>query len=387
MLSFLFFFLLSLGQTGRISFSNQEINVNLYDFFIAFWLTWLLFRFKSTPLKESFKKLKILYIFIAWLAMTFLLSLFGFSTQENTVALLYLLRLTTYLAFFIYLSFALSKEENMQKSFLNGITIFAILTGFFSILQYVLYPNLKNLEYLGWDPHLYRVFGTFLDTSASAAVFGLILLYFILQKKIILPKILRFTLVILFALLGLLTYSRGFYVSILITFFTFLVFKKQYVAVLLTVFLFTISLFLLPKQFGEGVNLSRQFSIESRLKDEKEAISIGEKHVLFGIGYNHIRYVREKVGDIFDKQASHAGASFHSSFLIIFATSGLIGLVLFVSTLVKLSSISEVARQYVVFLSLFSLFDNILLYPVVLVLFLSFLAFEISKNRKAIFRT
>ena len=77
---------------------------------------------------------------------------------------------------------------------------------------------------------------------------------------------------------------------------------------------------------------------------------------------------------------THSGASFHSSFLIILVTSGLIGLTLFILVLIRLAGINEISRFAVLFLSLFSLSDNILLHPFVLFLFFSLIVLSFRRR-------
>lgn len=380
------FFLFSLGQLGRISFLTQEVNINLFDVYIVGMLGWWLFRYKLAPIKKSFQNVKVLYGFAAWLILTYSISLIQYSPFENLIALLYLLRLICYLAFFLYLGYSITKEKNLQNNVKKAVTMFSGIVVTSSVLQYFLYPNLRNLSYLGWDPHQGRIFSTFLDTSATAAVFGLILLYFILHKKSISPLLRIFFLIANLAL-GLLTYSRSFYVSIFLTSTLYFLTKKSYLILLTILACFALLVFVLPRQFGEGTNLLRTFSIESRMKDEGEALRITSKNPLFGIGYNHLRYTKDNNNQILDQQKSHSEASFHSSFLIILATSGIIGFVLFIALLLKFSRVNEISRYYVVFLSIFSLFDNILLYPVVTLIFLSLLALELGSEKKSIFRT
>src|SRR3989338_2063484 len=178
-----------------------------------------------------------------------------------------------------------STKRNSVIIFRTPELIFLI---FFSIAQYFLYPNLRNLQYLGWDPHQYRIFGTLFDTSAQAAIVGLLILFFLFERKII-PNMTRYALLLSSVVTGLLTYSRGFYISFLSTLAVFFVKTKQFFLLGGILVIFAMGVFALPKPFGEGVNLQRTFSLESRLRDNREAVDIFNKSPLFGIGYNQIR--------------------------------------------------------------------------------------------------
>ncbi|MDO8497916.1 MAG: O-antigen ligase family protein, partial [bacterium] len=143
--------------------------------------------------------------------------------------------------------------------------------------------------------------------------------------------------------------------------------KKRYMVLAIIVGFCIVVFTLLPKPYGESVNLGRLFSIQSRLSDYNEGIRIWKASPLIGIGYNRIRYVKEKTPEAFE--ANHAGASFHSSFLIILVTGGVIGLVLFLGMLYKIWGIDEFTKVAVVFISIISLTDNVLLHPFILYMF------------------
>ena len=75
-----------------------------------------------------------------------------------------------------------------------------------------------------------------------------------------------------------------------------------------------------------------------------------------------------------DFDVTHSGASFHSSFLVMLVTGGMVGLAFFLVLLVKLSREVPNGGIYLGFLGLLSFFDNILLHP--FILFLLFLMFS-----------
>lgn len=376
---------LSLGQIGRLSFFNQEVNLYLFDLVLVLWLLKLVIKYKARPIQKSLVSFRALYIFVAWLVLTFIFSLYRFDSFANIVASLYLLRLIVYFAFFVYFLYAVAKKAISKEALSKATTLFIALTFLFSAGQYLLYPNLRNLKYLGWDPHQFRVFGTFFDTSAAAAIFGLVTFFLYLKSDVLKNKRAHYAALINYIVLSLLTYSRGLYLALLTTLGGGLLLAKRYSFVLIGLGIFLVSLFLLPRPFGEGVNLSRVASIESRIKSNQRALSLSVRNPIFGVGYNHIRYT-EEVRPSQDGPMGHSGASYHSSFLIVLATSGVIGLVLFALVLIRLFKISEAMAYYVVFLSIFSLVDNILLYPVVMLTFFFLAGFE-EGGSGSIFRT
>ncbi|MFH1827496.1 MAG: O-antigen ligase family protein [bacterium] len=359
------FFLFSLGQIGRISIYNQQVNFYLYEILLFSLFLYLFNKFKFKPLSQN-KKKWLLYFPIV-LFLSFLITFNRYSQIGNLVSFLYFLRTSFYFIFIVYLNFFIKKQKDLKELINYGLILFITLTIVTSFLQYFLYPNLRNLVYLGWDPHIFRIFGVFLDTSIASAIFGLILLYLILNyKKFIFSTFSKVLLIIAYSFLGLLTYSRGFYISIFITLIYYLLLKKKIKYLMIILFIFVSALFFLPKPFGEGVNLLRTYSITSRIADYKQGFSIWKENPVFGIGYGHLKEFRESIAQL----PSHSLSAFQSSFMTILATAGLLGLVVFFLALKNLWFYSKSAKYYVLFLSIFSLMDNILLHPFILFLLL-----------------
>ena len=124
--------LFSLGQLGRISLSNNQINFYLYEVFLVLVFFCLLVKLKLSPLRSAYKKYKIVFIFFLWLLFTNLFGITSFSFQENIVSLLYLLRLIFYPLFFLYLSHLNLKKDTIK----NGLVIFIAVTIFSSFIKY-----------------------------------------------------------------------------------------------------------------------------------------------------------------------------------------------------------------------------------------------------------
>lgn len=360
---FLIFILFSLGSLGRISFFGQTINIYLYEIVYASYLIYLLIKYKLRPLRERSNIFKYIYIFLAAAAISFALSVLFFNQTQNTVASLYLLRLIFYLLGIPYVVHHFN-EVKRRKSLVTAFLIYAAVTAFLSVAQYMYYPNLRNLEYLGWDPHQFRMFGSVFDTSTAAALYGVILLFLMFYGKKYISPVLWLGSIILYGAFGALTYSRGFYISITITLLYYLVIKnKRLMSAAYLVLIAAALIILIPKPTGESANLTRMFTIQARANDYQEGIKIFEKNPILGIGYNHLRAVKPGAGDI---ENNHAGASLTSSYLIILSTMGIIGLTTFALMIFKLSQTSQIALYTLLFLSLFSFSDNILLHPFIL---------------------
>ena len=373
-LFYLSFFLLSLGQLTRISFFGQQINIYLYEILAIFILLNFLIKYGLGPLSEYFKKFKFVYFLFLYLPFSFLLLFGDFKALENFISLLYYLRLVLYFLYFFYLTYHLKKQLDFKNVLLRSLNIFIFLTIISSLAQYFWYPELRNLLYAGWDPHLYRLFGTFLDTSVAGAVYGIILLTLFLKgSEFIKTKWLFIGLLVIYFLFTVFTYSRSLFLTLFLLGLLYATSKKRLREFIIFAVIFLILLIVAPKPFGEGVNLMRTFSIESRLDDYKTAINIWQKRPFFGYGYNRIRYVKRQmnISDEVGSDITHSGASFHSSFLVILVSGGIIGLILFIGVLYQLYNLSEMSKYLLLFLGLLSLTDNIFLHPFILFLFLN----------------
>ncbi len=375
------FGLLSLGQVGRISFFGQEINLYWYEIGILTLCLMLILKYQFRPLHYFFRKFFYIALFLGVLFFTFVIRIQMFSLFQNIVAFLYFVRLFLYFIFFIYFLFELNKNPKMITKVRYGFYIYIILTVLFSFGQYFLYPDLRNLSYLGWDPHLYRVFGTFFDTSIAGSIYGSSFFCILLEKKC--RKINNFVCNILIGVLLMLTaltFSRSLYLVFIITLAGYLGYMKMWRVLIIFGAAFILLLFLVPKPFGEGVNLFRTSTLESRKVDQKMAVKLWVKKPFLGWGYNRIRFVKEKFNLInpLDLSETHAGASFHSSFLIILVSSGLIGLICFFILLTKLAFTDGNIALMTFFLLALSLFDNIILHPFVLFPFLIYVVYRFS---------
>jgi len=359
---YLVIFLFSFGQLGRVSLEHGLINFYVYEIFLVMFFINLFFKFKFKPLISFFKTEKTLFVFFAWTILTYFISLFYFTGTENLIALLYLLKIIFYGAFYLYLSSYLKHNKGGETVLRRGVIIFAVFTALSSGVQYLFYPDLRNLIYSGWDPHLNRLFGVFFDTSLAAAIYGLVFLYFYKRKKIIFS--------VIFITLFILTFSRSAYVMLLFT-ILFDIFRKKNIkfGILILILFFAIFAFV-PKRFGIGVDLTRTFSVSSRVADYQKAILIWQKSPVIGHGYNHIQFIKEKM-NLLGRSSDlpfHSEASFSSSYMIVLVTTGIVGIILFLLSLKKIILDNKKSFIYVMFICLLSLVDNIILHPFILFL-------------------
>lgn len=361
--------LVSFGQLTRISWPGQPVFFYAFEPIVLVATLLMLYRCRHELFQNSV--FKITAAFLGFMYFSLLISLFWYSFEENFVAVLYLLRMSTYFLF-VPVSLIYFKENSIgsiSKIMLYLVSLWVIVS---SLIQYFLYQNLGNLAYLGWDPHLYRLVGLFFDPPMTIAVFVLIgLYYFTLLKKTKREVVTHWILILALLALSFLTYSRGGYLGIIAVVIAVLIQSKNLKLIVLSCVVVLTGLLFIPKGESEGINLLRTTSIGARVADYQKAIVIWQKSPITGIGYNHIR--PEK--DIYETQKyygpynpSHGSSGFHSSFLVILVTGGVIGVVLLGAVLVSIAKLSALYLYSVIFLSVLSLFDNVLLHPFILFL-------------------
>jgi len=227
---------------------------------------------------------------------------------------------------------------------------FGVALGTIGLVQFVWYPDLRNLWYLGWDPHYYRVFATLLDPNfvGILLVLTLFLLLYLLR---------RFTWVTgLVGVALLLTYSRSSYLALLAGVGVVIVSFKRWKEGLFLVLIFLLAIVYLPKAGGDTLSLDRYDSTVSRIQNWSQTISQIRERPVFGHGLGM--------------------TGIDSSLLYVGVTTGIVGLMSYLWLIWEQVKLVRRCRNkpfrvmfYATFAALFvhSLFVNSLFYPWVMI--------------------
>lgn len=291
--------------------------------------------------------------------------------------LLYVLRFLLYAALYWTAVGKLFSPAVWRRTLtLSGVCMAGV-----GLLQYFWYPDLRNLAYLGWDPHYQRLFGTLLDPNFMGIILTLTLLSLLGTQHKGMQPFMRYGLTGLVLLAFVLTYSRSAIVALvggLIVWAVLSGYKKLAGIVIAAVL---VGFLLLPNS-GEGRNLFRSVSSYARVGNAQRAITLIKEKPLFGHGFNLLRFVaRERSWLDESTVPSRAGAGLDTSLLFVGATTGLVGFGVYVWLLVslygsgiRLYRAGEKHRMsaatylgVLTALLLHSLFVNSLFYPWVLV--------------------
>lgn len=300
----------------------------------------------SKKRKEIFSGpvVKPLIIFLGVAVLSLIINFKQATPSGLPLSAFYLLRLIIYPSLFFatrYIGFA-----RLKKPLLISIGIFFLLC----LLQYLVFPDMRYLKNLGFDDHYFRLIGSFYDPNFTGAVLAGIALYFVAKSKLLLS--------LPFVGLLALTFSRASYLVFFVGLIYLLLTHKKTKLLLLLVLL-GVTIYLIPKPSGEGVNLLRTFSVYSRLGSWQQGVTLFIQKPLIGWGYNTLRGID--------------GTRFQTdnSFIYLLATTGIIGLLSFIHLLLKLNESTKNGSIKILIISLLihSLFNNSLFYIWVLALF------------------
>jgi hypothetical protein len=321
--------MLGFGQLLRFDF--RGLPIYLHDILIAIILGSQIYKVRNLVIPIGLK------LFSLGLGIGWVRALTLYPLELLTVPFLYTLRILAYLA--LYSVLHKSKLRISPDVFLvSGITTLAI-----GLVQYIVFPDMRIFQYLGWDDHLNRLTLPHFDPTFTAVMMGL----FLLSCR---PRVM-YGLASVVAIL--LTYSRSVWLSLILTAGAFIRPKKYLLALVLVVL---VSISLLPQRFGEGTNLLRTYSITSRFETDISYVQKYKWDLLIGRGMNTLLLDTDQ-----SKYENHVTGP-NNSYLYILATTGLLGLIgwgMFLKSIYQKST----HKPMIVFFCIASLFNNVLFYP------------------------
>lgn len=342
----LFLILFPLAEIGKLQIGSISVTLNdlVLSILIIAWV--IIDRKKIHEIKKRFL-FKPIFIFFLISGISLIFNLSNLKFEEFLVSLLYLLRWIGY----AFLYFILVSRD---KFFIKKISYFILvpisLFIFIGYLQFFYYPSLRNLYYLGWDEHLYRLFSSFFDPNFAgiflviALMFVISFLFFSFKKQdknftIILSIILLLNLTAVY-----LTYSRSALIMLFVCIVTFLTLRKNKKILLILLFPLIALVFISPKSFQtEGTNLLRVTSSNARINTASDAIKIFRINPIIGVGFNAYRYAQNKYNNLTDRnwQITHSGAGTDNSYLFILATTGISGFIAYLYLLYKMFNLGK----------------------------------------------
>ncbi len=316
------FLAFSFGELARIRLF-ASVNSGIFDLILISILgIWFLFSKKS-----KYTLLKPLLLFSGLALFSLVINFGKFHVDQIFISSLYLVRFILYSGIYFVL-------VDLDKKNINRISFYMLFSGLVIIilgfLQYFFYPSLKNLYYLGWDDHMYRLFSTFLDPNFTGSFFVLFLVFVYILKEKLFPKKYLWAsyLVIALNLIAIvLTFSRGALLMLLVCVVTYSLLSKNWKITGGIIVGFILVFFILsPKFYVENMNLLRFASTEARIESAKRGLSIWQENPM-GVGFNTYRFARKayEPTDWTNFGPSHAGSGIDNSLILVLATAGFMG--------------------------------------------------------------
>ena len=333
------FFSLSLGEFGQFPFGS-DFSISITDILLGLNTTALLIW--NIAIKKNLK-MPSTYIFLILFWVVLILSLF-FSLNLN--GWFYLLRFVIYSSTF-YIAYHLIKEKILNlHEFLSLIKITSVAVAIVGLFQLIFFPDLEPLASLGYDPHKYRIFSTFLDPNFLGTFLSFSFIFFIyelINKKIDNLKTYlkenKWQLVSsgILGLTILLTLSRSAYLVTAISLGMILLFKN--LKLLAAFAVLTIVLYLVFPAFNARIEgaLNIDKSASERFFSWDKGLLIFQYNPILGVGFNNIRDYSQQYDllRVYTNDGGNSGAGIDSSLIFILATSGLVGFLFFMIFLIK----------------------------------------------------
>jgi putative inorganic carbon (hco3(-)) transporter len=228
---------------------------------------------------------------------------------------------------YVGIYFLIINYRDYSQFWLKILYLTGCLISFIGLLQYLFYPQLQNLQYLGWDPHYYRLFSTLLDPNFASIIIVLTIFLGWYFRKLF-PLWLNIFLVLGNILALVLTYSRSGYLSFICGMTLWIYLERKW-KMLIFLIIFILIFVFIPKTQLDVTRLDRTVSSIARLDNWQKSYSLIQQSPLFGFGFNTLKFVKQNTLVTDFTQNSRAGSGIDNSFLFVLATSGVFGLAAF----------------------------------------------------------
>lgn len=317
-----------LGELGRIPFVLEKSYIYPNDILIPLLLlVWVTYRLAVSKNLQVPLLIKPMALVLVVSAFSLLVAKANLSTPQFIVSALYLVRLTEYLALY-WVAWDLVRRSGEVGSWVKvllGVSLSMALTGF---IQLVIVPDFGFAAQYGWDPHVGRLLGTFFDPNFIGGFLslGLALALGLLTSHKTTHRgwLMSLSLVLFVAIV--LTFSRSGYLALGAVVVVMGWLRARWL-IGLGLIGFAVALLLIPRigeRLTEGVDPGESASF--RFSSWSNAITVWQSSPLIGIGYNTYRYSQDRLGLAELTQSGNAGAGADSSLLFILATTGVVGL-------------------------------------------------------------
>ena len=209
------------GEFSRLEFFGRSIVLS--DLAVPiFTLSTILPRLKKLKeLIQSNRQLRvaaqILGAFFLIAVFSLFISLASIPFKEVLNGSQYLFRLFFYILLIPAVALLQKELPRLSKTLPQIIIVSGLLIALGGFLQLIYFPSLESFESIGYDPHINRLFGTWLDPNYIGGLFALLIclcLGSLLQIKKFRTRFILFICASIFAVALFFTYSRSAYLAL-----------------------------------------------------------------------------------------------------------------------------------------------------------------------------
>lgn len=352
------------GQLVRFPLFKNTGAITLTDLLVIFldavFLMYALLIKKSLILPP---KIFIPFLFFAQiviLSIIFALNFFPF--DQIIVSSLFAVRFLTYFFICIVVLNLVKKSEILK--FVNLFLAIGALFTLSGFVQFLIFPDFTPIVRFGWDPHRYRLASTFLDPNYAGYLLS-VLIAFATSLYLYQRKTIYLILCFLASFALILTLSRSSYLAVIAVILIIGFIKSPKILVLASL-IFLLSFITVPQVKARIIGaVTFDETAQSRIKSWQNAITIFKNNPVLGTGFNTYRFAQAKSGffSLDDPLGGHSGSGSDSSFLLILATTGLIGASCFLFLLMSIFlEFSKQLKSNYLHLAAFSAFAGILVH-------------------------
>lgn len=296
---------------------------------------------------------KLFLAFQILLPLTFLLNVARFTHHDLLTGFGYLLRLEGYLTlYWVARSWHQSVNPTTYSRYFVWSAVIVAVIGF---VQLGLFGDFRFMTAFGWDPHVGRLLSSFYDPNFVAIYLGLGLIAATAQILFGQPTHRKWYYLLGAVMLMALyfTFSRSGIISVGVA-MILLGFRKNWKVAVVIAGLFAVMMFLPGRAGSRFISIFTSTKVETttnqngkktvnlvsdnqdtgaaRILSWKRAFAVIKSSPVYGVGYNNFGPASVQTGGRkADDAATGAAQASDSSLLDIWATTGLIGLVVFLA--------------------------------------------------------
>lgn len=376
------------GQFGSFSLGNS-VFVYLHDVLV---LLFCILSVGKQALRLLLRHFSPLILFIGICVLSLCIHLGIVPVSEFLRGLLYLLRFICYSLVAVCVA-GLPVSKQIIIRFLASIGSAFSMIG---LMQYVFFPSLRPLLGAGWDEHYKRVFGSIFDPNffgmmTVLSLFTLFIVGVTIKKgKLLFNRSPYWIFAGVVFISFVLTYSRSAYLALAAGSIVFVVRYRLLKQMVFIICLFFSTYLLFPQDGFDTNRITRQISSTARIDSWITSIQYIAEKPLWGHGFNLIRY---RIGKDLPINTygivSRDRSGLNSSMLFVFATTGIIGGVIYSWWLWRQyclfkqaedSMVGTVGIASLVAVFVFSWFNNGLFYPWILLWLMILLGVALKKT-------